>query len=102
MGMIKDRNVVNCLQMHLSHAMLLTRVIERYEAISDRLCFLNVSPLIAAEGYYFLPDQKVAKNQVSKKTSLRTGLCPAKQTESRAAVFCPAAARSGLRFSKIR
>jgi hypothetical protein len=65
-------------------------VIERYEAISDRLCFLNISPLIAAEGYYFLLDQKVAKNQVSKKTSWRTGLCPAKQAEPRAAVFCPA------------
>jgi hypothetical protein len=64
--MIKDRNVVNCLQMPLSHAMLLTCVIERYEAISDRLFFLNVSPLIAAEGYYFLLDQKVAKNQDKK------------------------------------
>jgi hypothetical protein len=40
---------------------------------------------MAAEAFYFLLDQKVTKNQVSKEASLRSGLCPAKLIKPRAA-----------------
>jgi hypothetical protein len=35
---------------------------------------MSVSPLIAAEGYFFCLDTKEPKNQVSKKASLAQGL----------------------------
>jgi hypothetical protein len=41
------------------------------------LCFINVSPLIAAEAYYFFLDEKVTKNQDEKilpRTILPIGL----------------------------
>jgi hypothetical protein len=43
--------------------------------------------LLAAKAHYFLLDQKVTKNQVSKEASLRSGLCPAVQVKPRAAKF---------------
>ncbi|QHS56657.1 hypothetical protein GWR56_14310 [Mucilaginibacter sp. 14171R-50] len=44
-----------------------------------KLCvFMNASPLIAAEGYFFCLETKEAKIQVSKKASLRTRPLPCK------------------------
>jgi hypothetical protein len=42
-------------------------------------------PAMAAEAFYFLLDQKVTKNQVSKDASCAHGLCPAKLIKPRAA-----------------
>jgi len=45
-------------------------------------------PAMAAEAFYFLLDQKVTKNQVSKEASLRSLPLPAKLIKLRARSFC--------------
>ncbi|MEB0278137.1 MULTISPECIES: hypothetical protein [unclassified Mucilaginibacter] len=49
----------------------------------------HVSPLIAAEGYFFCLDTKEAKNQVSKKASLPHKAPAANRSEPRAGNLLP-------------
>ena len=46
------------------------RLIYNLNICSFVVCWIVLFPLIAAEGYYFFLDKKVAKNQVSSKASL--------------------------------
>jgi hypothetical protein len=60
---------------------------------------MNGSPLIAAEGYYFLEKS----NKIlffSLGFFAAQGLCPAKRAEPRAGIFCPTVVPAAPRFCK--
>jgi hypothetical protein len=55
---------------------------------------------VAAEAFFLFLDKKKQKSSQQKMLLCRTGLCPANQAKTRAVKFCPAVARTALRFSK--
>jgi hypothetical protein len=55
---------------------------------------------MAAEAFFLFLDKKKQKSSQQKGFFAARGLCPANQAKTRAVKFCPAVARSGLRFCK--